>query len=99
MIRSPDSGAGDLRGRAPRLGFSLKARNAARAEREGREWAVRAVLETGRERLIRQVLAETFVIALAGGTLGLALAAASLGEPIRSPIRKSPSICYWRPHE
>ena len=50
----------------------------ARLTRRSREMALRAALGAGRMRLFRQMLAEGGVLALAGGLLGLAFAAATM---------------------
>lgn len=53
-----------------------------RASVRGKEIAIRAALGAGRSRLARQMLVEGAVLALASGSLGLALAYAAL-DPIR----------------
>jgi putative ABC transport system permease protein len=51
----------------------------ARAERNARESAVRTALGAGAARLVRESLAHSLLIAFAGGSLGVAIAAITLG--------------------
>lgn len=55
-----------------------------RAERKTRESAIRAALGASRRQILRQALAPMLLIALAGGALGIALAASGLDVLVKS---------------
>jgi predicted permease len=61
-----------------------------RMVRREREIAVRAALGAGRGRLARQILTESAILAIAGGTIGLVIAAAALELLVSFAARFTP---------
>ena len=71
----------------------------ARALARRKELSVRAAMGAGRERLIRQMLTESLLLAVAGGVCGVALAFASLPllvklVPTNLPIAEIPAVDF-----
>jgi len=64
----------------------------ARAERQGREAAIRTALGASPARLLRQAFTQALVIALLGGALGVGVAWAGLGALVRSAPADIPRI-------
>jgi putative ABC transport system permease protein len=69
----------------------------ARAASRSREFAVRAAIGASRSRLMRQLLAESLVLALAGGAMGVLLAEWSLVGIAHAAVLNLPRIGEIRP--
>jgi putative ABC transport system permease protein len=64
----------------------------ARGSSRGREMAVRVAVGASRGRLLRQLLTESMLIALAGGAIGLLVAEAGLGSVLRMAPSNLPRV-------
>jgi len=68
----------------------------ARAERQGREAAIRTALGASPGRLMRQAFTQALLIALVGGALGVGVAAAGLGALVASAPADIPRLAEVR---
>lgn len=67
-----------------------------RAATRAREFAIRHAIGAGRGRLVRQVLTEGLVLSMAGGSLGLLLAAAGQAAVVRALPQALPGFAELR---